>query len=200
MRDAFEQAMRQLGQLQTAAYRDERFAEVEARLNELLADAVDDEERAYIWHHVAGHHHLLASMNADAAADQRALQALQTCVRLCPDDTQNWLSLAEHFHYCDGNQEEAARYADIALGKAMTEGNLIRQTLGTRIRIALKRDDMKTVHASLETLVNHAPGKLDVALEDDFVSLIPLGGVPAELLARYQAKVALARSKSKRAS
>ena len=200
MRDAFEQAMRQLGRFQTAAYRDKRFSEVEARLNELLADAVSDEERAYVWAQLAGHHQLLASMNADSAANQRALHALQTCVQLCPDDALNWLSLAEHFHYIDGNLEDAARYADIALGKAMIEGNLVRQTLGARIRIALKRDDMKTVHASLETLVNQAPGKLDVALEDDFVSLIPSGGVPAELLARYQAKVASARSKAKRTS
>ena len=195
MRDAFEQAMRQLGRLQTAAYRDKRFSEVEVRLNDLLADAVDDEERACIWHHLAGHHHLLASMNADPAADQRALEALQTCVQLCPDDTLYWLSLAEHFHYNDENLEEAARYSDVAVGKAMIEGNLIRQTLGTRVRIALKCDDMETVHASLEALVNQAPGKLDVALEDDFVSRIPPGGVPAELLARYQAMVASARGK-----
>ena len=194
MRDAFQQQLRQIGRAQSAAYRDGRFAEVEAKLNALLNDAADDTERALVWAHLAGHHQVCA-LEVDPAAVHRALHALQTAAQLQPDDALNWLALAEHFHYHDVNLDEAARHVETALAAAQREGNLLRQTLGVRIRIALKRLDMATVQASLEALLSVVSGNLDVALEDDFLASIPPGGISADLVARYQAMVASARGK-----
>ncbi|ARU06029.1 hypothetical protein CCO03_16350 [Comamonas serinivorans] len=152
MRDAFNQQHTQICNSQSAAYRERRFADVEAQLTALLDAAHDDSERNCAWAELAGHHHVTALLTKDPAANQRALNALQTCVAPCPEDALNWLRLTEHFHYVSQDLNEAAQCVETTLAKALQEGNFVRQTLGARIRIALKRQDWGHSAAIAESL------------------------------------------------
>ncbi|UOD27740.1 hypothetical protein INH39_19800 [Massilia violaceinigra] len=164
-----------------ASYRSARFHEVEVRLRELLALAGNIDERDHVLDMFVNHFHFVGDL-------LRARQVLEERIVLSPDLVEARIGLTEHYHYHEEDIEKAAETVEIALQKAFVKNRQVRQVLGVRIRIALKRKDYATVNNSLSMLLTYElpHGGFDVALESDFIPQIPLEATTNDILMRYK--------------
>jgi tetratricopeptide (TPR) repeat protein len=163
-------------------YKEKRFVEFEQFLKDLLLICESDADRFDVLELLSQHYHVLED-------DKSALLAIQERVSLCPNRTEAWLALAEHYHYHDINLEKAATAIESALSIAIVEKCQVRQILGVRIRIALARVDYDMVSNSLSILLDYKVPKngFDVALEYDFIPRIPVNVIDNDILDRYTA-------------
>ncbi len=164
-----------------ASYRSERFEEVEIRLRELQAEAVSAEECDHVLSMYVNHYHFVGD-------SPRAEQALRQRIALFPDLVEAWIGLTEHFHYHEEDIEKAAETVEIALQKSLKQGRQVRQVLGVRIRIALKRKDYAKVNDSLLKLLTYKlpPEGFDVAFEIDFIPEVAVAETSEDLLRQYK--------------
>lgn len=178
----FYEDVKQINDEMPAAYRQKRFEEVEAKLLNILAISNGTEQRLCALDMLVNHYHLVGKM-------QLALNAIHERISAAPQQVEGLLGLAEHFHYYEVDLARAAKYIEAALQEGFAQGEFVRQVLGVRIRIALARKDYSIVKESIAMLLDYrpTPGKIDVALEQDFVSEIPAGVVDSEVLNRYVA-------------
>lgn len=181
MNDSFISKIKEFDASLFASYRSEQFEEVEARLDELRAYAGSGEERDHVLDMYVSHFHFVGD-------SLRARQALQERIALSPDLVEARIGLTEHFHYHEEDIEKAAEAVEIALKKAFDGKRQVRQVLGVRIRIALKRKDYATINDSLLKLLTYElpQGGFDVALESDFIPQIALEATTTDLLEQYK--------------
>jgi hypothetical protein len=164
-----------------ASYRSAKFDEVKVRLDELLALASNIDERDHVLDMFVNHFHFIGD-------PLRARRALEERIALSPDLVEARVGLTEHYHYHEEDIEKAAEAVEIALQKALVKDRQVRQVLGVRIRIALKRKDYATINNSLSMLLTYElpQGGFDVALESDFIPQIPLEATTNDILTRYK--------------
>jgi tetratricopeptide (TPR) repeat protein len=186
MTKPFDQKLRALYRHRSVLYEEERFADFENDLLNLLEISESAEDRFDVLSSLADHYHFIED-------DSRARDAIQQCVALCPERVEGWLGLAEHFHYYELDLDEAARNIEIALQKAWTEQCQVKQVLGVRIRIGLAREMYEVVNDSLELLVAYQlpRGSVDVPFEHDFVPMILIDKVDGIVLQQYKSLVGL---------
>lgn len=155
---------------------------VEILRTELLN--TDDEEKIlYLYSLIVTELHTLGRL-------EEAEAAIRARVDLQPQIPDGWISLALHHSYYTGNLEKALSAINTAIEKSVIDGNFVRQSHLERIRIALSLEDFSLVAESMRVLLEHEPrrGTMDVELESDFLSLIPVGSVSAKLIDEYTKK------------
>lgn len=166
------------------AYMEERFVEIEEDLMQLLRLANTADEKFIVQGKLASHY----AFQQDWSRAEKALVA-----RTVIDGArvEGWLGLAEHFHYYNEDLGLAFTYVEKALAAALAANELVRQVLGVKIRVALSLANFPAVEQSLLMLIEYEPpkGGFDIALESDFISIIPTGAVIPELVTRYKAIV-----------
>lgn len=117
----------------------------------------------------------------------KAEAAIHEQISLAPDDPIIRTTLAEHYHYFQGDHAKALGVIENAIEMAIGQGQFVRALHGVRIRIALKLKDYGVIENSLRTLLQYKPEVgSDVVLEDDFVDRIPLNVISGDLLNRYR--------------
>ncbi|NHZ67082.1 hypothetical protein [Massilia genomosp. 1] len=181
MNDNFIEKIKEFDARLFASYRSARFHEVEARLDELLALAGNVDEKDHVLDMLVNHFHFIRE-------PLRAGRALAERIALSPDLVEAWIGLTEHYHYHEEDIEKAAETVEIAFQKALAKNRQVRQVLGARIRIALKRKDYAAINNSLSMLLTYElpQGGFDVALERDFIPQIPLEATTNDILMRYK--------------
>jgi hypothetical protein len=164
-----------------ASYRSKQFAEVDERLRNLLVLACDIDEKDHVLSMFVNHYHFIGD-------SLHARKALQERIALSPEQVEGWLGLTEHFHYHEEDLDKAAQTVEIALQKALAQNRQVRQILGVRIRIALKKNDYARVNDSLLMLLEYVlpQGGFDVELESDFILQISPEATTGDVLSRYK--------------
>lgn len=121
---------------------------------------------------------------------EEAESAIKEGISLAPEMPDAWLTLALHYFYYVHDPEKALSAINVALEKASTEMNFVRQVHLERIRIALALKDYSTVEDSLRELVRYVPpsGSQDVQLEAEFLASVPAGAVSESLISSYKEK------------
>ncbi|MFL6679982.1 MAG: hypothetical protein ACJ8IK_16715 [Burkholderiaceae bacterium] len=180
MGEAFGKRLNRLGRARPLLYRQGRFEDVTDSLLRLMADARDVDQRIAVRATLASHYQFIGNKAA-------ALQTISEQIDEKPDDLQSLIALAEHFHYCQVDLFKAADAVERALAVATAQSFLVRQVLGTRMRIALETGEFELASDSLSRLIDYKPpeGALDVAYERDFIKRIPPGVIEPALIARY---------------
>lgn len=181
MRKEFSERFGELRQVRRDLYRRQEFDQYEGALNDLRLNAVDRDELNEVISALISHYHYVDK-------NGEALRELEEQVRLLPDEVEGWLGIAEHFHYHEIDLVKAASHIETALDRALARGIQVRQVLGVRARIAIARDDFRLAENSIRRLIDYKlPSEgLDVSLEDDFLSTIPVGAIDHALIAEYQ--------------
>ena len=185
MKTDFEVKAEAIARKLPRAYMEDRFTEIEQDLRELKQLAVTVDEKFSVQGKLASHYAFQQDWpKTEAALRERA--------ELDSARVEGWLGLAEHFHYYNEDLQLASTYVEKALTTAVEANELVRQVLGVRIRISLASGNYSIVEQSLLMLLEYRspPGGFDVALESDFVSLIPVDAVDPEIIERYEALIA----------
>jgi tetratricopeptide (TPR) repeat protein len=118
-----------------------------------------------------------------AACEAIYLQLFETK----PDDPVPLIKLAEQ-KFCFEKQPEAAmRIIERAIGAAYDSGNLRRNALGVKARIALAMDDFKVVEGVLTQIMQlgFEYGNTDVGFRRDFLDRLPPGSIDPEVARQY---------------
>lgn len=150
-----------------------------------LLQAVDRDEKLYILSSLASEYQRLNRV-------QDAEAAIREQITLASDRPEVWMQLAAHFYRCVHDLPKALSAIEVAIEKALLEGNFVRQAHSERIRIALEMKNYQAVENSLTELIEYTPklGSIDVSLESDFLPRIPVNSVRSELVENYKKSIA----------
>lgn len=178
-------------------------ADIKPILRRAISRAQTEDEISFI--HGLLCSELIRDLSEDESAKKnrkkigRAEEAIHTWISASPRDPYPWISLADLYAYYEGDLTRAKTAIDAAIDRANEVQGFFRQAHGTRIRIALKLGDLRTVEASLMALIDWKPatGAPDVSLETDFLSKIPPGAIDKRVLDLYMMRAA-GRGKSEK--
>lgn len=156
-----------------------------ADVSDIIKDALetrqDKEEIMGLLSLLASEYHLFNKLD-------EAEKVINERIALEPNLPDGWLSLAGHFHYYVHDLPKAYSIIEVAVEKALKDGNFVRQAYCMRIRIALDMKNYKAIEDSLGKLIKYhpKPGSIDVNYEDDFVKRIPMGEINSNILEEYK--------------
>jgi tetratricopeptide (TPR) repeat protein len=156
-------------------------ADVTGILQAALRHAKKMDTKLYILSRLASEYQLLGKL-------ELAEGAIKKQVDLDRNNPEAWIQLATHYFRCTHDLKKSLSTIEIAVDKAMQEGNFVRQAHSERIRIALEMKNYQVVENSLAKLIEYIPrpGSIDVKLERDFLLRIPASGVRNELVETYK--------------
>jgi hypothetical protein len=120
-----------------------------------------------------------------------------------PDDPLPLISLAGAKLYYQNRPDEAMPIIDKAIDLAMKSGNLRRDALGTKARIALGLKSYGIVEDVLKQLINlkFVRGNSDCGIERDFFDRLPPGAIDPEVASDYDKFcIMMSRKASERAN
>ena len=118
-----------------------------------------------------------------AACETIYLQLFETK----PDDPVPLIKLAEQKLYFERQPEAAMRIIDRAIEAAYGSGNLRRNALGVKARIALAMGDFEIVEGVLIQIMQlgFEYGNIDVGFRRDFFDRLPPGSIDPEVARQY---------------
>ena len=156
-------------------------ADVTAFLLTAIRDTEDLEEKLYILSVLTSEYQLLGKL-------EEAEATIRQQIELEPNNPEAWLVLAAHYFRYVQNTPRAFSTVELAIQKALQEGNFVRQAYAERIRIALVMKNYTAVEDSLVHLIDYIPepSSIDVELENDFLPRIPASQVRKDVLERYK--------------
>jgi hypothetical protein len=116
-----------------------------------------------------------------------AEESLKDVLAVAPDDVVTLLALGS-LHYVDRNAPaHALTWTEAAVSAAEKAHKFVRLAHMQLCRIALSLGRYDIVENSLKRMVAYEPSpSSDISLELDFLSRIPKGAVPEDLVARYR--------------
>lgn len=146
-----------------------------------LRTAKDKDEQTYLLSSLASEYQSLGKL-------PEAEEAIRNQINLAPDSPDGWIQLAGHLYRYAKDLPKALSTVELAVTKALVNGHFVRQALAERIRIALDMKNYPIVEASMLKLIEYVPkpGSLDVRLETDFLTRIPVGTISIEIVEKYR--------------
>lgn len=109
-------------------------------------------------------------------------------VRRFPDQPVPQIALAGFHAYVTSDLERAKEAADLAIRKALKDGNFVRDAYHCRAEIAARMQDYAALEDVLVKLIAYRPaaGAMNVRYEDFFLETVPEGAINPTFLEQYR--------------
>lgn len=125
------------------------------------------------------------------ATTEKIVELLLTAEQKLPNDPLPAMNIASHYFYDIGDYQNAYLHAIRAVEKAKLHQDMVRQTVGSLIRICIKLQKHDEIEPLLVLLKEYEPRPqaMEIGLETDFLIHLPDGAVTQAVVDAYKARL-----------